>query len=273
MEKINFDTIANINCSKKENKEEEEKIFLYSDDSDKILLNNQIKNQFRDAFSKMNENLKKLSLNASDIIKEKQFSHKTLVKEYTNIQAFKTEQDFNKMKFKSSRDFDNLFKDNINININFINSNSNNYNNLGNIYKNSDSFKINSKSSNSSGKDKSFKEKKRKRVNSINNENKDETKKLFNDILNICQNISNAQNNLIELKKESAELLNEDNIETTIISGNKEVAKIYLNDNIVKKIYINKSNRTFTEEKEICDSLKKIKRELNKVLNKLTKNK
>ena len=34
MEKINFDTIANINCSKKENKEEEEKIFLYSDDSD-----------------------------------------------------------------------------------------------------------------------------------------------------------------------------------------------------------------------------------------------
>ena len=273
MEKINFDTIANINCSKKENKEEEEKIFLYSDDSDKILFNNQIKNQFRDAFSKMNENLKKLSLNASDIIKEKQFSHKTLVKEYTNIQAFKTEQDFNKMKFKSSSDFDNLFKDNINININFINSNSNNYNNLNNIYKNSDSFKINSKSSNSSGKDKSFKEKKRKRVNSNNNESKDETKKLFNDILNICQNISNAQNNLIEIKKESAELLNEDNIETTIISGNKEVAKIYLNDNIVKKIYINKSNRTFTEEKEICDSLKKIKRELNKVLNKLTKNK
>ena len=144
---------------------------------------------------------------------------------------------------------------------------------LSSEYKNSDSFKINSKSSNSSGKDKSFKEKKRKRVNSNNNENKDETKKLFNDILNICQNISNAQNNLIEIKKESAELLNEDNIETTIISGNKEVAKIYLNDNIVKKIYINKSNRTFTEEKEICDSLKKIKRELNKVLNKLTKNK
>ena len=78
---------------------------------------------------------------------------------------------------------------------------------------------------------------------------------------------------MIEIKKESAELLNEDNIETTIISGNKEVAKIYLNDNIVKKIYINKSNRTFTEEKEICDSLKKIKRELNKILNKLTKNK
>ena len=272
MEKINFGAIANINCSKKESIEEEEKIFLYSDDSDKMQPNNQNKNHFRDVFSKMNEKLRKLSINASDIIKENQFSHKTLLKEYSNIQAFKSEQEFNKMKFQSSRDLDNLIKDNINININYINSNSNNFNNLNNLYKNSDSFKINSRSSHSSGKDKSFTEKKRKRVNNIN-ENKDETKKLFNDILNICQNISNAKNNFIEIKKESLELLNEDNIETTIISGNKEVAKIYLNDNIVKKIHINKGNKTFTEEKEISDNLKKIKRELNKILNKLTKNK
>ena len=47
MEKINFGAIANINCSKKESIEEEEKIFLYSDDSDKMQPNNQNKNPWK----------------------------------------------------------------------------------------------------------------------------------------------------------------------------------------------------------------------------------
>ena len=94
MELINFNTIANISCSKKENKEDEDKIFLYSDDSDKLPVNNKIKNQFSDNISKMNEKLKILSLNASNIIQEKKFSNKNLLQKYSNIQVFKSKEDF-----------------------------------------------------------------------------------------------------------------------------------------------------------------------------------
>ena len=270
MDLINFNTIASINCSKKENKEEEEKIFLYSDDSDKIPPNNPNKNEFRDAFSKMKEKLQKLSINANDIIHEKQFSHKIFLEKYTNIQAFKNEQDFNKIQFKSSRDFDNLLKINIsNNNINLINSD----NNINNIFKNSDSFKINSKGSNSSGRNKSFTEKKRRRENGIN-DNKNDTKKLFSEILNICQDISNLRNNVIKIKKETNKFFNEnEDVENTIVCNDKEIATIYLNENIVTKIHMIKNNKIFTEEKEISDNLKKIKRELNRILNKLKKNK
>ena len=273
MELINFNTIANINCSKKEIKEEEEKIFLYSDDSDKTPPKNQSKHQFREAFSKMNEKLQKLSINAINIINEKKFSYKILLEKYTNIQAFKKDEDFKKIQFNSSHDFNKIFNDNIDNNINLINLNNNNHNNINNIFKNSDSFKINSKNSNSSGKSQKFTEKKKKRGNSIN-ENKDDTKKLFSDILNICQNISNLKNNVIEIKKDQNELFNEnENIETTIICNDKEIVTIYLTENIVKKIHMIKNNKIFTEEKEISYNLKKIRRDLNKILNKLTKNK
>ena len=203
MELINFNTIANINCSKKENKEDEDKIFLYSDDSDKILINNQIKNQFRDNFSKMSEKLKILSLNVSNIIQEKKFSHKILLQKYTNLQVFKTKEDFDNILFKSNHDISDI--------------NNNNINN---------------------------------------------------------SNISNLKNNFIEIKNEPNEIINEnENIETTILCKDKEIATIYLNENIIQKIHINKNNKIFTEEKEISDNLYKIRRDLNKVYNKLLNNK
>ena len=62
-------------------------------------------------------------------------------------------------------------------------------------------------------------------------------------------------------------------METTILCKDKEIATIYLNENIVQKIHINKSNKIFTEKNEISDNLKKIKRDLNKIYNKLLKNK
>ena len=165
MELINFNTIANINCSKKENKEDEDKIFLYSDDSDKILINNQIKNQFRDNFSKMSEKLKILSLNVSNIIQEKKFSHKILLQKYTNLQVFKTKEDFDNILFKSNHDISDINNNNIN-NSNI--SKNHNTNNINNLLLNNELNIMNSKSSNNSGNNRSFIEKKRKRGNNIN---------------------------------------------------------------------------------------------------------
>ena len=274
MELINFNTIANINCSKKENKEDEDKIFLYSDDSDKILINNQIKNQFRDNFSKMSEKLKILSLNVSNIIQEKKFSHKILLQKYTNLQVFKTKEDFDNILFKSNHDISDINNNNINNNSNISkNHNTNNINKINNLLLNNELNIMNSKSSNNSGNNRSFIEKKRKRGNN-NNGNNEDSKKLFHDILNICQNISNLKNNFIEIKNEPNEIINEnENIETTILCKDKEIATIYLNENIIQKIHINKNNKIFTEEKEISDNLYKIRRDLNKVYNKLLNNK
>ena len=272
MELINFNTIANISCSKKENKEDEDKIFLYSDDSDKLPVNNKIKNQFSDNISKMNEKLKILSLNASNIIQEKKFSNKNLLQKYSNIQVFKSKEDFDKISFKSNHNFTDIYNNINNCNI-LINYKTNNFNKINNLSLNNDSNINYSKSSNNSGNNRSFTEKKRKRGNNIN-ENKEDSKKLFNEILNICQNISNLKNNFIEIKNEPSEILSEnENMETTILCKDKEIATIYLNENIVQKIHINKSNKIFTEKNEITDNLKKIKRDLNKIYNKLLKNK
>ena len=270
MELINFNTIANISCSKKENKEDEDKIFLYSDDSDKLPVNNKIKNQFSDNISKMNEKLKILSLNASNIIQEKKFSNKNLLQKYSNIQVFKTKEDLDKIKFKSNHDFADIYNNN---NSNILINNTNNLNEMNHLSLNNDSNIIYSKSSNNSENKRSLTEKKRKRGNNIN-ENKEDSKKLFQDILNICQNISSLKNNFIEIKNETNEILSEnENMETTIFYKNKEVATIYLNENIIKKIHVNKSNKIFTEENDISDNLMKIKKNLNKIYNKLLKNK
>ena len=162
MELINFNTIANINCSKKENKEDEDKIFLYSDDSDKILINNQIKNQFRDNFSKMSEKLKILSLNVSNIIQEKKFSHKILLQKYTNLQVFKTKEDFDNILFKSNHDISDINNNNINNSNISKNHNTNNINKINNLLLNNELNIMNSKSSNNSGNNRSFIEKKKK---------------------------------------------------------------------------------------------------------------
>ena len=163
MELINFNTIANISCSKKENKEDEDKIFLYSDDSDKLPVNNKIKNQFSDNISKMNEKLKILSLNASNIIQEKKFSNKNLLQKYSNIQVFKTKEDYDKISFKSNHNFTDIYNNINNCNI-LINYKTNNFNKINNLSLNNDSNINYSKSSNNSGNNRSFTEKKGKEV-------------------------------------------------------------------------------------------------------------
>ena len=273
MEDINFDNISNLKFNKKENNEfDDEKILLYSDDNDKIptIFGNKI--QFNDTFKLMLNKLNILSLNASDIINEKKFSCKELFQKYSNIQALKKEEELKKINFISSKDIDKLNLNNNNNNSLQLNkSNSNSMNNLFNL---SDLNMNLSKSSINSNKMRNLTENKRKRQESNNNEGRENTKVLFNDILTICQNISNLKNNLIEIRKEQNELINDnENSVNTIVCNNKEIVTIYFNENEVQRIDIIKNNKIFTEEKDIYENLKKIKRELNKILNKFEKNK
>ena len=170
MEGINFHNIANINCSKKEIKDDDEKVFIYSndDDSDNIPPRNQNRNKFNDSFYNMLEKLNKLSRNAPDILKNKKFSNKILLEKYSNIQAFKNSEDLNRLKFKSSNEIQQISSNNIS-NVILMNSNRNNSNN---ILNNDLNIINNSRSSNSSGRNRSFTENKRKRQNSINGRKK-----------------------------------------------------------------------------------------------------
>lgn len=244
MDSINFHNIANINCSKKETKDDDDKIFIYT--NDKLNVNfskiNKNKNQLNEAFKKMMGKIGQFSYNVSDIIKNKQFSHKKLLQKYSNIQAFKDEDDLKNINFKS---------------INDLNQNS--------------------RSSNSS-KNKSFTEKKRKNQNDVNilndNKKKEDTKIIFNDILNISQKISNIKSDVIKLNTDTNDLYNDNEYtETKIIYNDKEIETIFINDNKVQKIHIISNDKTIINEKEILDNLKKLRKNMNKVLNKLAKNK
>ena len=263
MEPLDFNNITSVNNSEKEFKEENDQIFIYLKDegSDDIPQ----ENTSRDAFREMIEKMKQLSENASYIIKNKKFSHKTLFQKYSNIKYIKSEEDSEIIKSKPINEIEQINK-------NYINTN--------NIILKDNNIKLskhdinpinNTKINIYSDKDERFLENKRKRLNSIH-ENKDDTKKLFNDILDISQKISNLNNDVIKLNAEPSESCEDsENIEAIINCSNDELATIYLNENIVQKIIIAKSNKIITEEKEISVHLKKIKSYLNAMLNKLNK--
>ena len=277
MEGINFDNIANLNCSLKESAEDDEKILLYSDDNDKNP-KFQTKIQFNDVFKKMVKNLNILSLNTSKIIQEKNFSFKKLFNNFQSIRENKINENIKKNKFLSIKEKSQFYKnfDNNNNNNNLMNLSKSNSNSMSNIFSYVDINSINSlnhsKSSNNSEKIRNLTENKRKRQNS-HNEAKEDSKKVFNDILNICKNISNIQSNLIEIKGKSNELLNDNNNEITIACKEKEIANIYFNENVVQRIHIIKDNKFYTEENEISNKLKNIRKYLNRIFNKLKKSK
>ena len=275
---INFDNITNLNCSLKESGDDDEKILLYSDDNDKNPPKIQTKIQFNDVFKTMVKNLNILSLNASNIIQEKKFSCKKLFNNFQTIRANKIDENIKKKKFISINDksqFNNHIDNNNNNNL--MNLSKSNSNSMSNIFSNIDINSINSlnysKSSNNSEKIRNLTENKRKRQNS-HNESKEDSEKVFNDILNICKNISNIQSNLIEIKGKGNELLNDNNNnEITLVCKEKEIASIYLNENVVQRIHIIKDNTFYTEENEISNKLKNIRKYFNRILNKLKKSK
>jgi hypothetical protein len=114
--------------------------------------------------------------------------------------------------------------------------------------------------------------KKRKQQNNIE-KIEEEKKTLFNDILFICNEISIIKNDIIKKEEQNNQTIDNENVETTLIINNIPIATIYLNRDIVYKIYTFKNKKTAIKENEILSSLKQIKKSINSILNKLRKNK
>lgn len=277
MDSINFDSIASLNCSLKETADEDEKILLYSDDNEKAALKLPPKIQFNDVLKTMVKSLNILSLNVPNILKEKKFSCKNLFHNFKSIKANKIDENIKKLKFVSIKDKSHLNKNPETNNNNLLNLNKGNSHSMSNIFSYNDISSMNSlnysKGSNNSENIRNLTEHKRKRQNS-NNDIKEDSKEVLNDILNICKNISNIQNNLIEIKGRQNQLLNDNNNkEITIVCKEKEIASISFNDNVVQKIHIIKDNKFFTEENDISNKLKNLRKYFNRILNKLKKSK
>ena len=277
MDSINFDSIASLNCSLKETADEDEKILLYSDDNEKAALKLPPKIQFNDVLKTMVKSLNILSLNVPNILKEKKFSCKNLFHNFKSIKANKIDENIKKLKFVSIKDKSHLNKNPETNNNNLLNLNKGNSHSMSNIFSYNDISSMNSlnysKGSNNSENIRNLTEHKRKRQNS-HNDIKEDSKEVLNDILNICKNISNIQNNLIEIKGRQNQLLNDNNNkEITIVCKEKEIASISFNDNVVQKIHIIKDNKVFTEENDISNKLKNLRKYFNRILNKLKKSK
>ena len=277
MDSINFDSIASLNCSLKETADEDEKILLYSDDNEKAALKLPPKIQFNDVLKTMVKSLNILSLNVPNILKEKKFSCKNLFHNFKSIKANKIDENIKKLKFVSIKDKSHLNKNPETNNNNLLNLNKVNSHSMSNIFSYNDISSMNSlnysKGSNNSENIRNLTEHKRKRQNS-HNDVKEDSKEVLNDILNICKSISNIQNNLIEIKGRQNQLLNDNNNkEITIVCKEKEIASISFNDNVVQKIHIIKDNKFFTEENDISNKLKNLRKYFNRILNKLKKSK
>ena len=276
MDSINFDSIASLNCSLKETADEDEKILLYSDDNEKAALKLPPKIQFNDVLKTMVKSLNILSLNVPNILKEKKFSCKNLFHNFKSIKANKIDENIKKLKFVSIKDKSHLNKNPETNNNNLLNLNKGNSHSMSNIFSYNDISSMNSlnysKGSNNSENIRNLTEHKRKRQNS-HNDVKEDSKEVLNDILNICKSISSIQNNLIEIKGRQNQLLNDNNKEITIVCKEKEIASISFNDNVVQKIHIIKDNKVFTEENDISNKLKNLRKYFNRILNKLKKSK
>ena len=277
MDSINFDSIASLNCSLKETADEDEKILLYSDDNEKAALKLPPKIQFNDVLKTMVKSLNILSLNVPNILKEKKFSCKNLFHNFKSIKANKIDENIKKLKFVSIKDKSHLNKNPEINNNNLLNLNKGNSHSMSNIFSYNDISSMNSlnysKGSNNSENIRNLTEHKRKRQNS-HNDVKEDSKEVLNDILNICKSISSIQNNLIEIKGRQNQLLNDNNNkEITIVCKEKEIASISFNDNVVQKIHIIKDNKVFTEENDISNKLKNLRKYFNRILNKLKKSK
>ena len=303
--KIYFNNITNLNYP---NRSQYLQSYEENNINDNILIFNEEDNEYDKKESKRNskiefENImnqtmlkfKSLSEKIPQIITNKSFSLKNFLPNYLGIQAIIPQERKNIISPNihniggPKNNFLNLNKTNMNIIGNISNSNNNNLNNINNNnlnLKNKNHFTIteplnnniiseNNLLSKNSGKinAKRLIGKKRKLQNINNNIDKIEKNKklLFNEILIICQEISTFKNDVILTEEQNNLKINDDNIETTLIIKNKPIAKFYLNNNIVNKIYIFKNGNNIIKENEILSQLKQIKKNLNSILNKLKK--
>ena len=307
--KIDFNNISTINCSSRSqshhtNEEHytNENIFFYCDDNeaDKKELKSNSKIEFGRALNQMKLKCKSISENIEKIMNSN-FSLKYILANKLNIQALQKNENIisndisqisnsnssiDNNKINMTNNNGNMF----NINNNYNAYNSNNSNSSSNINSN---YSMNSKIKNhfkvieplnnniqnnifslSSNEAESPKLIGRKRKQQNNIEKIEEEKKtLFNDILVLCNEISIIKNDIIKKEEQNNQNIDNENVETTLIINNIPIATIYLNRDIVYKIYSFKNKKTAIKENEILSSLKQIKKSINSILNKLRKNK
>ena len=302
--KINFNNITGLNCTYKsqyhhnvEDNYTNDNILLFGDSDDEIEKEEIKKNkklEFERILYQTKQKFLLLSEKTEQIINNKNFSLKKILANNLNIQAIPQDDKKNNNTIKNinsngnyntninKNENNNNYMDNNNFNKNILSPSNNNYMNLKmkNHFKVVEPFNSNNNKSNTlidtsdDIKSPNLIGKKRKQEKNNNTIEKimNDTQVIFNEILLICQAFSNISNDII--RKEEQNILNNDNedLETTIFIRNKQIATIYLNDNIINKIYVFKSKQYLINENEILSQLKIIKKSMNTIVNNLRKN-
>ena len=310
MEKINFSNITSLNFSNKteclQNMEDNytnENILIFDDkyyEMEKKEMKKKKKLEFERILQQTKQKFILLSEKTEQIINNKSFSFKKILTNNLNIQAIQLDGKNN----SNNNMKQNIFFNGNTINVNKNENNNNNYMN-NNILKsnfnksilsiNNNDNSMNSKmknhfkviepfnSNNNKGnilmeisddiENSTLIGKKRQQKNNNKIEKKEKNiKEVFNEILMFYEEIYNIDNNIIKIEEQNILKNDDDNQETTIIIYNKQIAKIYLNNNIINKIYVYKNKKYIEKENEILSQLKIIKKSMNGLLNKLKKN-
>ena len=280
--KIDFNHIANLNYSNRNqyqsNNDEgyiNDKILIFADGDDKtnkIDIKKNNKFEFQRILSQTKQKFKSLSEKTEQIIDSKCFSFKNFLVNKLNNSIIPQIENNNK----------NIINNNINRNENMDNLNTYNNNIIKKLENNH--LILNDKNilQNNIYKQNSGEISDQKLIGKKRMQNKDyednnrkkeiEIYSLFNDILNICNEFSILNNEII--KKEEQNYMSNENekIETTISINNNKIVTIYLNGGIINKVYVFENNKILIKENEILHELEIMKKKMNKLLNKLKKN-
>ena len=247
------------------------------------------KKEFDIIMLQMKEKLNSLIKKSKEIINSQSFSFKNFLTNNLNIQVLAKEEKniINKSNIPSiNNSFNNK---SFNSNESCINVNGNGFGSGSDLFiKKSSSknhFKVFDTNNNSNSSLNIYNQnsgeinnpkligKKRKSDKNIKNEKKEqEIKALFKEILDICNEISNFNNDIIKKEDQNSINTDSDNIETTLKINNAPIATIYLNGEIINKVYVFKTQKSFVKENEIISQLKHIKKNISSILNKLKKN-
>lgn len=288
--KINFNNITNLNYSNinqnnnhyneiNNNEIYNPNILIYGDDDFDIpikdsKINNKL--EFERVINRTRINFLSLSKKSMSIINSKSFSLKSIITNNYNIKPTipleKKEKNDSKSISSSNNSLQKIININDDINGNNELANTNNSNGrepMNNKYNFTSS--IFKQSSIENSQEKMIGRKRKSEKINKNEKIESEKKNIFNDILIICNEISNFNNDIIKREEQSNFINENENIETTIIINNHRFATIYLNGDVVNKIYIFKNDKNFIKENEILTQLKNIKKIMNAILNKLKK--
>ena len=288
--KINFNNITNLNYSNinqnnnhyneiNNNEIYNPNILIFGDDDFDIpikdsKINNKL--EFERVINRTRINFLSLSKKSMSIINSKSFSLKSIITNNYNIKPTipleKKEKNDSKSIGSSNNSLQKIININDDINGNNELANTNNSNGrepMNNKYNFTSS--IFKQSSIENSQEKMIGRKRKSEKINKNEKIESEKKNIFNDILIICNEISNFNNDIIKREEQSNFINENENIETTIIINNHRFATIYLNGDVVNKIYIFKNDKNFIKENEILTQLKNIKKIMNTILNKLKK--